>query len=84
MGRLRGHMHPSPGEIARDPSDAGAVDEDHHDQDRDAERDLQEVEGCGNHFDGQLGQRVGRDHAILVSGAAEGVGGPPSILAPVA
>ena len=39
-------------------------------KDRDAKRDLQEVEGRGNHFDGQLGQLVLRDHAVLVSDRA--------------
>jgi hypothetical protein len=45
------------------------MDEDHDNEDRNAKRDLQEVEGCGHHFDGQLDQLVLRDHVILVLGA---------------
>jgi hypothetical protein len=79
MRCLRGHMHPPFREIAGDPPDAGTVDEDHHDEDCDAKRDLQEVEGGGSHFNGQLCQGILRDHAILVLGAS----GLPSNPAPV-
>ena len=66
MGCLRGYMHPPSREVARNPPNAGTVDEDHNDKDRDTKREFQEVEGCGNQFDRQLGQRVLWEHAVLI------------------